>query len=395
MQEIHGTAMHYPWGTPDAIPSILGIPADGRPFAEYWLGAHPLAPSVVDDRRLDDLVTHDATILGPVATAAFGGRFPYLLKLLSARHALSIQAHPSRDRARDGFAREEAAHLGIGDPERSFKDDWPKPELLVALSDFELLLGFRSPADTFDLFHRLGVAEALESVIGPLWARRGPSATEEVFLDVLSITGDRLDLVSEVLVAAVRHAGDAGELGDLARMIIDLDASFPSDPGILAACLMNRVTLAPGEAVFVPPGTMHAHLAGTGVEVMANSDNVVRGGLTNKHIAVEELVTVVDFGELEPQILHAREDSPGVWRYPVDCAEFDVWRIESRPGGETVVPADGSARIVLVTRGEAAMRDAGAVLPLEHGQAALLTASDAPATLSGDAQIFVAAPGVR
>lgn len=393
MQEIHGTAMHFPWGTSDAIPAILGIPADGRPFAEYWLGAHPVAPSLVADQRLDQLVANDISILGPAATDAFGGRFPYLLKLLSARHALSIQAHPNRELAEEGFAREEAAGIRIGDAQRSYKDDWPKPELLVALSDFELLAGFRNPADTFELFDRLGVAEALESVIGPLWARRGASATEEVFLDVLSITDDRLHLVSEVLVAAVRHAGDADEVGDLARLIIELDASFPGDPGILAACLMNHVTLKPGEAVFVPPGTMHAHLSGTGVEVMANSDNVVRGGLTNKHIAVEELVSVVDFSDSLIEVLRGSEVEPGVWHYPVNCIEFAVWRIESRAGRETAVPADGAARIVLVTRGDAMLRGDGTTLPLEHGQAALLAAGDAHATLSGDAQIFVAAPG--
>lgn len=395
MQEIHGTAMHYPWGTHDAIPAILGIPADGRPYAEYWLGAHPIAPSSVDGRRLDEFVAEQPEVLGEVALTEYAGRFPYLMKLLSARHALSIQAHPSRDKARDGYTREERAGVALGDPVRSYKDDWPKPEVLIALSRFELLLGFRNPTETFNLFCRLGVAEPLESVIGPLWARRGPVATEEVFLDVLSFADERLDLVSEVLVAAVRHATDTDDVGELARMIIDLDATFPGDPGILAACLMNRIVLQPGEAVFVPPGTMHAHLSGTGVEVMANSDNVIRGGLTNKHIAVDELVTVVDFAQSRPPILHGYETDPGVWLYPSECAEFDVWRIESRPGRQTLLPAGGSARIVLVTRGEAVLTGGGSTMHLEHGQAVLLPATDGPPTVSGDAQVFLTAPGIR
>ncbi len=394
MQEIHGTVMHFPWGTADAIPAILGVPGDGRPFAEYWLGAHAVGPSRADGVPLDELIAADASILGPVATRQFGGRLPFLMKILSARHALSLQAHPARAQAAEGFTREEAAGIALDDPRRCFKDDWAKPETLIALTEFRLLLGFRAPQRTVELLEQLGVAQVLGTVIAPLRLRRGPAATEEVFLEVLTLEGDRLELVNQVLVAAVTHADDRGPAGDLARLIIELDEFFPGDPGIIAACLMNLVTLRPGQAVNVPAGQMHAHLSGTGVELMANSDNVLRGGLTAKHIAVDELVSVVDFGESAPRILQGAEQSPGVWRYPSECAEFDVWRLECGPE-PILLPAHGAVRIALVTAGNVVMADGRTRLDLEHGQAVLLPADNPQVRLWGDGQVFLSAPGVR
>lgn len=394
MQEIHGTVMHYPWGTVDAIPAILGVPGDGRPFAEYWLGAHAVAPSRVNGVRLDEMIAADPAILGPVATRQFGGRLPFLLKILSARHALSIQAHPARTDAAEGYAREESQGIALDDPRRCYKDDWSKPETLIALTEFRLLLGFRTPTQTYALFEELGLAQVLDSVIGPLQLRRGPAATEEVFLEVLTLEGDRVELVNRVLVAAVAHADDPGQAGEIARLVIELDEFFPGDPGIVAACLMNLVTLAPGQAVFVPAGQMHAHLSGTGIELMANSDNILRGGLTAKHIAVDEMVSVVDFGESAPRVLHGVEQDPGVWAYPSEVPEFDVWRIECRPQ-PVLVPAHGAVRIALVTAGDVVMDDGRTRLDLEHGQAVLIPAGDPPVRLWGAGQVFVSAPGIR
>lgn len=395
MQEMHGTVMHYPWGTTDAIPEILGIPTDGRPHAEYWLGAHPLAPSSVDGRYLDSLIEDDANLLGETCVRTFGQQLPYMVKLLSAKHALSIQAHPDRALAEDGFRPENAAGIGLDDPQRSYKDPWPKPEILIALSDFRMLLGFRDPARSHDLFNWLGVGELLEKVIGPLTHRRGSAAIEEVFLDLLSVDDDRVELVNQLLAAAVKHARDDSELGTIARLIVELDEHFPGDPSILAACLMNVVTLQPGQATFIPAGVMHAHLRGTGVEVMANSDNVVRGGLTNKHIAVEELVRVVDFGVTTPAVISGVEIAPGVFSYPTGCLEFDVWRIESADGRSARLPAHGSVRIAVLTRGAATMSDGETTLELEHGQALFIPAGNSPISVTGDAQVFLTAPGIR
>ena len=396
MQLLHGTFQHYAWGTTDAIPDLLGQPADGRPFAEYWLGAHPLAPSKVAGVRLDTLVAEHPEIVGEASRASFGDRLPYLVKVLSARHPLSLQAHPSRDQARDGFARENAAGLALDAPERTYRDDWPKPELLIALDEFHSLSGFRDPVRTAALFGGLGIADQLVSVIGPLTQRKGPAALAEVFLDVLSLEGDRARLSELVCAAAMQKKDFPGELGEFARTVLELDEVFPSDPGILAALLMNRVTLQPGEAMYVPAGQMHAHLLGTGIEVMANSDNVIRGGLTNKHLDVGELVKVVDFDPSVPTTTKAVAVRPGIQRYETPCQEFDVWRLAPSSTMEPLLlPGGRSARILLVISGAAEVTTGAERLTLQRGEAAFLPASDEVATIGGDAVAFLTASGLR
>ena len=394
MQLLQGTIKHYPWGTTDAIPALLGVPADGRPFAEYWLGAHPLSPSTIDGARLDDVIREYPDCLGEVPRQTFGTQLSFLVKILSARHALSVQAHPSRAQAEDGFARENLAGIPLDAPERTYRDSWPKPEVLIALDEFHTLFGFREPQATARLFDALGVAGQLSSVIGPLTARKGPAALAEVFLDVLSLSGERAQLSEVVCAAAMEHQHRADEVGEFARTVLELDEVFPSDPGILAALLLNRVVLQPGEAIYVPAGYMHAHLRGTGVEVMANSDNVIRGGLTTKHLDVSELLTVVDFEAGVPRIIKSAPMVDGVASYPTPCPEFEVWRLS--PDGRTVdVPGDGSARVVLVISGSLVLSQGGEAATLTHGQAAFLPADRAAATASGTGLAFVTASGVR
>lgn len=396
MLRLQGAVQHYAWGTADAIPQFLGQPIDGTPFAEYWLGTHPVAPAKADGLPLDQLVNGRPEILGDASRSKFGDQLPYLVKVLSARHALSLQAHPSREQAEEGFAREEADGVALDSPERTYRDNWPKPEILIAVDEFHTLSGFRDPRQTAALFAGLGVAEELSSVIGPLTERRGAAALEEVFLDVLSLTGERARLSELVCAAAMQHQKDVGELGDFARTVIELDEVFPADPGILAALLMNRLALAPGEAVFVPAGHMHAHLRGTGVEVMANSDNVIRGGLTPKHVDVGELIKVVDFTPSEPQITRATPVGAGVDHYPTDCPEFDVWRVNTGPGEAPVqLPGAGSARVLLVVSGELSLSGDQSSLELPRGGAAFLEATESDALVSGDGTAFVTAAGVR
>ncbi len=396
MQLLHGTFQHYAWGTTDAIPELLGRPADGRPVAEYWLGAHPLTPSEVDGVLLDALVARNPEVVGEASRAAFGDRLPYLVKVLSARHALSLQAHPSREQAEEGFAKENAAGLAADAPERTYRDDWPKPELLIALTEFDGLAGFRDPKRTAALFGGLGVADELASVIGPLTERKGSAALAEVFLDVLSLKGERARLSELVCAAAMQKKDFPGELGEFARTILELDEVFPTDPSIIAAALMNRVTLKPGESLYVPAGQMHAYLSGTGVEVMANSDNVIRGGLTSKHVDVGELVRVVDFEPSVPKATHPVAVRDGVEKYPTPCEEFDVWRLT--PGAEQgpiKLPGAKSARILLLTEGGAELAVGSDRLQLRRGEAAFLPATDSAGTISGEAVAFMTASGLR
>ncbi len=396
MQPLRGTVQRYAWGTRDAIPAILGRPADDQPVAEYWLGAHTSSPSLVDGRTLVDHIAAGPRVLGKRTREAFGEQLPYLMKLLSARHALSIQVHPSREQAIEGFARESRAGIPLNAPERTYKDTWPKPEVMIALEEFHSLAGFRDPHETAELFAALGVARQLGSVIGPLTERKGSAALAEVFLDVLSLGEERRHLVNETVAAAMHHRDDEGELGVFARTALELDAVFPADPGILAALLLNKLLLQPGEALFVPAGMMHAHLRGTGVEIMANSDNVIRGGLTSKHIDVSELVTVVDFNAWLPEILHPRQTRTGVFKYQTPCSEFEAWRMQvDASTGPVRVPGRGSARILLATAGTCVLDDGHVRLELPHGQAAFLSADERDVYASGDAELYGTSSGIR
>lgn len=393
MQKLHGQVARYQWGTTDAISELLGIPTDGTPIAELWLGAHPSAPSSLGRRPLDEALSDDPSLLGSAAER-FGGRLPYLMKVLSARHALSLQAHPSREQAEEGFAAEESRGVPRRSPVRVYIDDWPKPEIMVALSEFHTLAGFRNPLHTAELFEALGVADIAAPVLGPLSQRQGEAALQEVFLDILTLTGERRWMVDEVLAAAVRHRDDPDAVGEFARTALQLDEAFPGDPGILAALLLNRVVLEPGEALFVQAGLMHSHLSGTGIEVMANSDNVVRGALTDKHIAIDELVRIVDFTAGVPEVLQSVESAPGVWVYPTQAREFDVWRLEVTPDTPVLLPARGEPRIALLTRGSARFRAGGRVLDLEQGDSVFVAADDPEVEVSGDAQVFLSGPGM-
>lgn len=394
MHFLQGTIQRYAWGTPDAIPTILGREPDGRPNAEYWLGAHPQGPATTDATTLDALIAADPEVLGASVRNAFGDGLPFLMKILSARHALSIQAHPSREQAEEGFARETAAGIALTAPERVYSDPWPKPEILIALGVFETLSGFRDPIQTATLMSALGVSGELGSLMTPLTERKGAAALAQVFLEVLSLEGERARVIDVVSAAALRHSGEPGPVGDFARTAVELDSAFPGDRGILAALLMNRVTLRPGEALYVPAGQMHAHLRGTGIEVMANSDNVIRGGLTPKHVDVRELVAVVDFEPRSPEVLQPVEQAAGVDRYTTDCPEFDVWRVRGTAEPVTL-PGDGSARIFFAIEGEFAVEGADGPRRLGRGEAVFLTAGETAVTTTGEGVGFLSASGIR
>lgn len=392
MERIEGRAQHYAWGSPTAIPGLLGLPVTGEPYAEHWLGAHESAPSLVDGQPLDKLIADRPDVmLGAATTGLFGGRLPYLMKLLAADRPLSIQAHPNREEAEVGFARENEAGVPIDAPERTYRDAWPKPEAVIAITGFVGLCGFRDPVRTASLFERLGVADDLASVIGPLTQRKGSAALAEVFLDVLSLDGDRLRLVDLVVDAAAEHVDDDGELGELARTTVMLADAYPGDRGILAAALLNIVTLQPGEGMFLGAGNMHAYLHGVAVEVMANSDNVLRGGLTPKHIDVDALMTVVRFVPEEPALLAVDAVGPRTYHYATPAPEFTVWRVD--PGDTPVAIPGSGARIALALDGEAHVTSGDCRIDLARGESVLLMA-DESASVCGTGVLYVSGPGI-
>lgn len=398
MMHLEGRIQNYAWGSTDSIATILGVDPTGEPQAELWLGAHGLAPSEVPEHGTDLgtwLLDHPEA-LGAASLDAFGPRLPFLLKILSAAHPLSLQAHPNREQARAGFAAENERGLALTDPQRSFKDDWPKPEMAIALTDFSTLSGFRPAAQTAALFAQLGVSDELGSVIGPLTQRSGSAALAEVFLDALSLSDQRRGMVDVVVAAALRHADDDSALGVFARTAVELDEHYPGDRSILAALLLNRLDLRPGQAVHLPPGNMHAHLSGTCLEIMASSDNVLRGGLTHKHIDVDALVQVVDFEGAVPHLVEPVLVAPGLRHYPTPSPEFDLWMMHLGRGGHpepVVLPAVGSARILMVLDGYLACASTDETTELVKGQAAFIPAGEV-VRVHGDGEAVLAAAGV-
>lgn len=393
MRGLTGTVQHSDWGDRTEIPRILGIEPDGRPWAEYWLGAHPGGPSSFDDDPGRTLAAHLSECPQDLGSSAdhFGYRLPYLLKILSAAGPLSLQVHPTREQAVAGFARESLVGLPTSHPERSYKDDWPKPEAVVALTRFEGLVGFRDPHHTAQLFEDMGVANELSSIIGPLRERTEALALQEVFLDVLTIR-KRRHLVDLVLARAVELLDVGGELGEFARTAVEIDEHFPGDPGIVAALLLNRFTLEPGEATALEAGVMHAYLRGTAVEIMASSDNVIRGGLTHKHIDVDGLLGLVKFEQRQPKIF-GPEGTDGLYRYPTEFPEFELWLASPISDKIMTMPRTDSPRIALVTDGEFQIHSPGEQLTLARGQAAFLSATEQVA-LKGAGQMFIAASGM-
>ena len=392
IERLTGVIQPYAWGSRTAIPEFLGRQPSGQPQAELWFGAHPLAPSMVDGEPLDKVVAHDPMgVVGRAAVEAFGPRLPFLLKVLAAAQPLSLQAHPSRKQAEAGFAREQAAGIPRDAPNRTYRDGWPKPEVLCAMVETEALCGFKEPRETYQLFQNLGVASALQ-LVNPL-ANDDLPAEERlatVFGQLLRLSPDERSVVTEVVQAA--GAVDRFDDPTFARTARELGQYYPGDPGVLAALLMNRVTLQPGDALYMPAGNLHAYLSGGGVEIMANSDNVMRGGLTPKYVNVEELLAILDFTPGFSGLISPVEESPGVRRYPAPTPEFALWRIEAQ--GEPVhVPAGTSGRILLITDGELSASSATQEIDLRRGEAALLTAGE-EAVVTGRGTAFVGGPGV-
>lgn len=382
MHELQGQIRDYSWGSVTAIPELLGSNPTGQPQAEYWLGGHPLAPATMGGTGLDQVFVQSPDLFG-----SDSDRYPVLMKILAADHPLSLQAHPNKDQAKQGFAQESAAQIPVDAPERVYRDNWPKPEILVALSDFHALCGFRAGEETVQLFDQLGVSPGLREIISPL-----EDGTEEGFTQVFSttLTTDRLDYVDEVVHLAHHYSQDDTDLGLFAQTALELNHFFPRQPSILAALLLNRIHLEPGQGLFVPTRTLHSYLSGVGIEVMACSDNVLRGGLTKKHVNVEQLMQVVEFQASTVQPVETIQDH-GFVRYITQASEFTLYRGDL--SSESVdIPQTDSGRIALVVEGEAQLSNGNSTIDLTAGQAVLIPYGD-QATAQGSATIFVGVPG--
>jgi mannose-6-phosphate isomerase len=368
---LDGVIRPYAWGSTSAIQALLGLPVDGTPAAELWFGAHSDDPSPVPVHRssLDDLIAADpVAALGPDVVARFGGQLPFLLKILAAGTPLSLQVHPDLDQARTGFAAEEAAGVPADARERNYRDPNHKPELLCALTEFEALCGFRPVPQTLAVLDRLRLPEL--DFLGS--ALRGADPLRTAFTALLTGAerGAAIEAVSE-------RATPDGSL----RPAYLAAQYFPGDAGILVVLLLNYVRLRPGEAIYLGAGNVHSYLSGTGVEIMANSDNVVRCGLTPKHVAVSEVLAITDFRELDEPRVSA---DGGEFRVPVPDFRLSLVDVAG-----AVSVSQAGPRIVLCTAGSVSVAN----VSLSPGRAAFVPATLRSVAVTGRGRIFVGAVG--
>lgn len=384
MWQLENAVRYYPWGSRTVIPELIGetSPAD-RPYAELWVGAHPDLPSVRSDGvPMDKAISaQPELLLGAAALERFGPRLPFLMKVLAADQPLSLQAHPTNEQAQAGYAAEESAGVPRDDPKRTFKDPHHKPELLLALTPFEALCGFRPVDESLHCLAKLQVPE-LKPTIAAL-ARGGLRAA---IPQLLALTPDaRTELVSAVATKAASFvAAHDPEFINTYRWAAALAETYPGDAGVVISLMCNHLTLAPGEAVFLPAGNLHAYLSGAGVEVMASSDNVLRGGLTAKHVDLAALIEVLDFTDGKVPVIHPVL-GPGGLRYPVPVQDFDLTRVHLDEQAGTLTTR--GPQLLLCTEGTAVLTSAGGELTLKKGNAAFLPAG-APVDARGPAVLY-------
>ncbi|MER6106477.1 mannose-6-phosphate isomerase, class I [Streptomyces sp. NPDC001832] len=355
MDRLSNTVRPYAWGSTTAIPELLGIAPTGEPQAEMWMGAHPGAPSRLTrisstgeagrEQPLTDVISaapeHE---LGRPTVEKFGPRLPFLLKLLAAGAPLSLQVHPDLAQAKRGYEDEERRSVPIDAPHRTYKDANHKPELICALTPFAGLCGFRRPTEAAESMAALGV-DSLKPYVDLLGAHPEEAALREVLTAILSADpAEMAETANQAAAAAERLGGTHAPYARIAH-------HFPGDPGVIAAMLLNYVELQPGEALFLGAGVPHAYLDGLGVEIMANSDNVLRCGLTPKHIDVPELLRIVRFEATDPGVLRPEASPSGEELYETPVEEFRLSRFDLSPGADPVDLTRDAPQILLCTAG--------------------------------------------
>lgn len=395
MELLEGPIRRYAWGSHTAIAEIQGrrTPTE-HPEAELWLGAHPASPALL--RRatgsvpLTEAIDADPMgILGPHAVAHFGPRLPFLLKVLAAAQPLSLQAHPNLVQAAAGFDADQAAGLSLDGPTRTYADRWHKPELMVAVSEFDALCGFRDPGESAKILGGLGIP-ALAPFVAALNVADPSVALREAVEGLLTYPQDGRDaLVTDVVEAAAKAIGRHPAYQLPAR----LATLYPGDVGIVVAMLLNQVTLDPGEAVWMPAGNLHAYLRGVGIEVMAASDNVLRGGLTPKRVNVQELLRVLRFEVLDSPVIEPSPVAEGVVTWPVPVADFTLTRA-SVDGGHVGLSGKGP-RILFCLSGLVCCREeqTPGSLTLRGGQAAFVGDRTGLVKITGRGEVYQAGVG--
>ncbi|MGQ0718794.1 MAG: mannose-6-phosphate isomerase, class I [Pseudonocardiales bacterium] len=423
MELLRNVVRPYAWGSRTAIAELLGGPVPApHPQAELWLGAHPADPSMLlhadgaQTSLLEALHTDPDRHLGTRCAQRWGSRLPFLLKVLAAEEPLSLQAHPSAEQAAEGFAREDARGIPRAAPERNYSDPNHKPELICALTELHALAGFRGPQGTVELLTALDTP-LLVPYREMLAAEPNADGLRTLFTTWITMPEPAvkalLPATLDACVALLRRDGvysafprsrnsvtsPGGDFRNECRVVLELAEMYPGDVGVLAALLLNHVVLASGEALYLPAGNLHTYLRGTAVEISANSDNVLRGGLTAKHIDVPELLKVLDFSYGELPVQRGEPIGPQETAYRTPAEEFQLTRLEWAEGESTPVYLHSLwPQILLCTQGSAQLRSPdGASVMVRRGGSVWLAAADPDVTVcpgTGPVQLFRALPGL-
>jgi mannose-6-phosphate isomerase len=396
---------YYDWGSPDYIPHLLGENSGGKPWAELWMGIHPAGPSETEYQgkkiKISELIAGSpARFLGADAAKKFGS-LPFLFKLLSADKPLSIQAHPDSAQAQEGWERENRLGIPIDDPKRNYKDSNHKPEILCALSSFTAMCGFRKPEEILKALAYLSASAptSLKEGLAPLTValenKDQGAALSEFFALLFNIPKNILKELSAFIIktaengtkeeAGTKNGGRQGEFSTEWNYAARFAGLFPGDSGVLSPFYLNLMELKPGEAICLGAGILHSYIQGFGVELMANSDNVLRGGLTNKHVDVSELKKILNFLSYKPKII---TPDPGVsfFPYPSPFKEFTLSVLNGRKDSSDF-PVPGPA-IAIVTKGSMQITENGngevlneQDLTLKQGESAFIPACLPPGAL--------------
>lgn len=402
--KLENQVQHYPWGSPTWIPDLLGVPnPHAEPWAELWMGIHPNAPSAVRNVEsgtrflLGDLIQRDRNFfLGSWVSSTFGS-LPFLFKLLAAQRPLSIQAHPTLEQARLGWERENQRGIPLSSERRNYKDPNHKPEIICALEPFRALCGFRRPDQIGKLLDILGAP----TLKGPRLALERGSETEALRFFLQSLLNlsesDKAGLTDwiERLDKNLQSPHGGGPWKEYQRegeLMVQLARQYPSDPSVIAPLYLNLIDLKPLQALYLPAGQLHGYVEGFGVELMANSDNVLRGGLTSKYVDVPELLSILDFSPLNPSILEVPSEVGTLISYPTAVREFSLHVV--RGNGKPISLEPGAPRILVLTQGNMEIYDGtGKTTALRRGESVFIAAEATNIQLSGTFTAFVASVG--
>jgi mannose-6-phosphate isomerase len=397
--KLENTVKHYDWGSPEWIPGLLDLPnKDRQPWAELWMGVHPAGPSAAilagENPLLPDLINRDPSrYLG--RAVSFGG-LPFLFKVLAAGKPLSIQAHPDAAQARSGFAEENRRGLALNAPDRNYKDPNHKPEVLCALTSFTAMGGFREIKDIKRRLEGLD-CPALAPLLADLKRAETAAGLRGFLTALLSLEPDARKALTRRALALKSEQAPAG-FEDEWKYTACFAELFPDDPAVIAPLYLNLFHLQPGEALYIPAGVLHAYVSGLGVELMANSDNVLRGGLTFKHIDVPALASILNWVPMKPEILCPEDAGPGLAVYDTPAREFRLFRIEGNRSAALSFPGAGPV-IALALRGKALLRfgSGGGTeeLTLNRGESAFIAARRTGEALEifGDCTLYAAGTG--